>query len=91
MDIKKGRRREKGPQDVLKVRKECIDFKFEKKFKIDAFNKKLQKSVIFDIFGVFGLKTTSDHKSEVIKVAFKFDFTSENNFLNLKSSHFSGS
>ena len=50
------------------------------KFKINAFLKKLQKSVIFDIFGVFGLKTTSDHKSEVLKVAFKFDFTSENIF-----------
>ena len=46
--------------------------------------KKLQKSVIFYIFGIFGLKTTSDHKSEVLKVAFKFDFTSENSFLNLK-------
>ena len=32
-----------------------------------------KKSVIFDIFGVFGLKTTSDHKSEVLKVAFKSD------------------
>ena len=47
------------------------------KFQINAFKKKLQKSVIF---GIFGLKTTSDHKSEVLKVAFKFDFTSENIF-----------
>ena len=44
------------------------------------FKRSYKKSVIFDIFGIFVLKTTSDHKSEVLKVALKFDFTSENIF-----------
>ena len=50
------------------------------KSKINAFKQKLQKSVIFDNFGIFGLKTNSDHISEVLKVAFTSDFTSENIF-----------